>query len=154
MSAARALSDIWTRRNSRVSGSLAASRGGRERSAATSEPTASAVSMVPVSLMHGPTEPDEDYASAAAVYWRTTAAQAAAPISQIGVAWQTHCQGFFTARRMYCLCNRPGLKVDRCHVRMFNTGIDEPCQLAVQHWRCCVGTNQLDIGRSAPHCTR
>ena len=48
MSAARALSEIWRRRTSRVCGSSAASRGWGERSLPTSEPTASSVSMVPV----------------------------------------------------------------------------------------------------------
>ena len=46
------------------------------------------------------------------------------------------------------------LKVDRCHEGIFNACIDEPCQLAVQNRRCCVGTNHLDIGRPAQHCTR
>ena len=52
-SAACALSDTWTRRTSRVSGSSAASRGGRERSAPTSKPTASSVNIagVPMSNM-------------------------------------------------------------------------------------------------------
>ena len=55
-SAARTLSDIWTRKTSRVSSSSAASRGGRERSGAHKQTNC-------LLSEHSPSEPDEDYAS-------------------------------------------------------------------------------------------